>query len=527
MPTQPLSSFSVRDYGSLVEGSNNTPEVIAQNTRTIQSTIDAAGQAGGGVVVLPAGTYQIAPSDLTLRHPASLFIRHDNVWLRGAGKSETILKSRGEFSLVDKDAATVCDLSTSATTRNTCRVLRGHGIYIAGTTLKAVPRTNVAIQDLTINGSLDGYTGNKSFPANVFTGDGWDVTHKGILLDFGRYVDDVLIDNVVVEDFRGELIYAGGMRVNHVTISNSTLQRANSSLLSMDGNLTVTNCIFKDSANAWVENAPITPDREYVITGCHFSNSDGSGLVLAQGRLPQGFSAKIFGNTFEKNLYGVCLFGGVSNVDIHDNTFTDVQRPLVFSGTNSNVAYYNNTVHGETIGSDLCQLSGILSGCTIHDNVVSNSTSITAPLTNCVRYSGTLSNVRIQGNQITNSLPPKQTGSLTEEAPFFASNSYIGIKPKTTSFGNSATSFVVTPECEIIDVLNNTAQSSLEISLNPDFYVDKQRVVLTCQSAKKLVLPAMALTVESEVQPGSDLLLGRGEAATLEYSADKDKWIVL
>lgn len=57
-------------------------------TQAIQSAIDDAGKAGGGVVFLPPGTYRIAPAET---NNSALKIQADNVILRGAGTDKTYL----------------------------------------------------------------------------------------------------------------------------------------------------------------------------------------------------------------------------------------------------------------------------------------------------------------------------------------------------------------------------------------------------------------------------------------------------
>jgi hypothetical protein len=57
-------------------------------TTAIQSALDAAAQAGGGVVYLPAGTYRVAPpADAA----AALRVEGDHIVLRGAGAGKTFV----------------------------------------------------------------------------------------------------------------------------------------------------------------------------------------------------------------------------------------------------------------------------------------------------------------------------------------------------------------------------------------------------------------------------------------------------
>lgn len=61
---------------------------VKDATATIQSALDAAAQAGGGVVYLPAGTYRVAPPEGAT---AALRVEGSRVVLRGAGAGKTRL----------------------------------------------------------------------------------------------------------------------------------------------------------------------------------------------------------------------------------------------------------------------------------------------------------------------------------------------------------------------------------------------------------------------------------------------------
>ncbi len=71
----------VADFGA-------DPSGDTRSTTAIQDAIDAAADAGGGVVYLPPGTYRVRPPDGA---PAALRIRHSHVVLRGAGPDQTFL----------------------------------------------------------------------------------------------------------------------------------------------------------------------------------------------------------------------------------------------------------------------------------------------------------------------------------------------------------------------------------------------------------------------------------------------------
>lgn len=64
------------------------PSGAADSTTAIQSAIQAAGTAGGGIVYLPAGTYKVKPQG---SDNSALWINRNNVVLRGAGKASTFI----------------------------------------------------------------------------------------------------------------------------------------------------------------------------------------------------------------------------------------------------------------------------------------------------------------------------------------------------------------------------------------------------------------------------------------------------
>lgn len=81
IPTITGPIFNVTDYGAVPNGSND-------NTVAIQSAINAAATAGGGVVFLPAGVYRISPQG---SNSHCLRISTNDIVLRGAGTSQTFL----------------------------------------------------------------------------------------------------------------------------------------------------------------------------------------------------------------------------------------------------------------------------------------------------------------------------------------------------------------------------------------------------------------------------------------------------
>ncbi len=79
--TPPGATFDVTSYGADAAGA-------ADSTLAIQAAIDAAETAGGGIVWMPAGLYQVSPQAGT---GACLTIEGSGVVLRGAGVGQTFL----------------------------------------------------------------------------------------------------------------------------------------------------------------------------------------------------------------------------------------------------------------------------------------------------------------------------------------------------------------------------------------------------------------------------------------------------
>jgi parallel beta-helix repeat protein len=76
-PPSGATYFDVTDYGAV-------PDPNVDSTEAIQNAINAAYEAGGGVVYLPPGVYGVSLSDFMPGKSGSLFLR-DNVYLKGAG----------------------------------------------------------------------------------------------------------------------------------------------------------------------------------------------------------------------------------------------------------------------------------------------------------------------------------------------------------------------------------------------------------------------------------------------------------
>ena len=499
---------NVTDYGPLVKGFTNDRATITANTLAIQFAIDAVGKQGGGIVQIPEGKYQIAPPDLTHQKAASLVINYDNITLSGAGIGKTILYCRGEWSLIKK------------------RVVRGIGILIAGTRPPEKPRQNITLQNFELVGGLpefQGYTGNRGFPASTTTGDGWDITHKGICLDFDLSLDNISIDRVSVHDFRGELIYAGGGSLGNLKITNSQLFNSNGSLLSLDANLTVSNCDFGRTATAWVENAPVSPNKSYTFSNCKFHDSIYHGLVLAQGKINlEGRKALITNCEFRNAGDGIGIFGGINACTVQKNQFFDCKTSLLINSGNRGIKFLDNQINNLTKRIVAVSFFGDVRDILIQGNTFKDLTGVGQ----CVSmyYFGNLSNIRILNNTFQNCFTPQQTSKITHERPFFEGNQYLDCNSQVNQGCFLVpNSYPLEPKSEVCKIVNNGQNLIEVVSLSNSYYMDGQKVVVTGGSPNKQVkFPRISESIqclEDRILKGS-----KGQQLTLQFDKAELKW---
>ena len=499
---------NVTAYGPLVSGITNNRASIEANTKTIQTAIDTVGKQGGGIVEIPEGKYQIAPPDLTDQKAASLVINYDNITLSGAGIGKTILYCRGEWSLIKK------------------RVVRGIGILIAGSRPPEKPRQNITLQNFELIGGLpefQGYTANRGFPAHTTTGDGWDITHKGICLDFDRSLDNITIDRVSIHDFRGELIYAGGGSLGNVKITNCQLFNSNGSLLSLDANLTVSNCDFGRTATAWVENAPVSPNKSYTFSDCKFHGSLDHGLVLAQGNINiEGRKALITNCEFRNSGDGIGIFGGINSCTVQKNKFFDCKIALSINSGNKGIKFIENQIYNVARATLAASIFGDVQDVIIQGNTFTPLTKNGQSI--AMYYWGNLNNIKVINNTFNNCLTPQQTNQITKERPLFDGNQYLNCKSQVNQglflIPNNQP---LEPKSEICQIVNNSSNLIELVNISTSYYADSQKIIVTGGSPNKQIkLPQRS----DSIQCAQERILNgsKGETLTLQFDKAALKW---
>lgn len=247
LPTIPDKVFNIRDFGAVDNG-------LTDNTLAIQHAIDAADQAGGGRVVVPAGTYLCGPitfcSRLDLQIDSAAMLRFLPLDRYPGGLKEGIdfIKGKGLHDVAITGKGTIDGQGSPwwpyAKVKDAKRprmiVLRDcDKILIENVTLTNSPKFHIAIGGKTTNVTVSGITVRapaSTDPVNPsHNTDACDVTGKHILIkncdistgddDYtcGGGTSDVLIANCTYGYGHGVSVgsYTHG-GVSNITVENCT-----------------------------------------------------------------------------------------------------------------------------------------------------------------------------------------------------------------------------------------------------------------------------------------------------------------
>jgi len=299
--------FDVRAFGAVVPDTDITPSVRA--------AILAAESAGGGIVRLPRGRFYIQPQ-VSGEH--CLRIVGSGITIEGAGADLTALVMR-TFG--------------GGTPTSSWEVLgglvhRGYGIHIVGGASAGAIQTGVTIRDLEMDGNAT-YTGVNTYHANVSTGDGWDITHKGICMGPDRHIDNVRIERVRLHHWRGEIIYGGGSYIGHVLLSDSRLHDTNGDCWSVSAPSRVVGNFMYSAAADCVEDYIYSGYKLFADNEFYGAATGGKGLVS----IFSGGSGSAGPVVLERNYLhdhagaqSCLLVQNTRNVLIRDNLFVDVAQ---------------------------------------------------------------------------------------------------------------------------------------------------------------------------------------------------------
>lgn len=445
----------VRTYGNLVAG-DNSPATALANQRTINTAIDTLGAAGGGTICLPQGRFFIAFSTgfagISASNSLAIYIARSNITLWGAGVGQTVLLTPPEYRLVNGE------------------VVRGTGIWISApnnaTLTNGLDTKNITLRDFELDGQT-GWTGRYGFPASPVDGDGWDITHKGIILSQGRYVDNVVLQDFYIHRYKGEVIYGGGERLGRVRLTRVKSEDTNASTYNLTGAAIVEDSEFGLS-RFWIEVGTAFANKSGYFRNNYFHDGrSGAGIGLAQGDgLTQPYT---FVNNHFANCVGVLgVYGGVGGpITFTDNTIENCVGDVFAGGVAPNtvvagLALSENIIIARNQANNVAtfaRLAGQLRNVEVRDNTFVGRGTGGGTGTVIMGSGGNLTNITVLNNRFSNGLAPIATGGFTGFNPLFVGNSYTIISTQTTgsplvprseflavNLGSSATAVLATAQ---------------------------------------------------------------------------------
>jgi hypothetical protein len=205
--------------------------------------------------------------------PAALHIRHDNITLQGAGKGLTKLN----FELWDGRSPDKWDVVNG-------KLVRGCGIYVHGTDDAKAPRRNFRMLDLELCGNGRN-TGNQNWPADPTTGDGWDITHKGVVYDFDKHLDGLTIERCHLHNWWGEIVYGGGQNIRAASLIDCDVHTTNGDCWSVSGDNEVRGNVLHGAVHSAIEDHIF---RFASYTGNEIYDIDHEGIALLTAPNPSG-----------------------------------------------------------------------------------------------------------------------------------------------------------------------------------------------------------------------------------------------
>lgn len=313
------SLFNVVDYGAVGDG-------VADDTPAIRGAIAAAHASTSATVEVyfPNGTYNVCrqPGDPAWpTFPVIFTIGTSGKNITFNGQSRAGVTIRGFMpGLADPET------TWTNTGDPYFKIARFCMFNVGGT-----GRSNITLQikNMVIDGNA-AYTGDHSVGGNTTTGDGWDLTHKGIQVANGSNLA-VHLENCQIANWRGENVWGGNHNLQ-VTGLNASFTGSNGSALSVS-QCVMTDCTFgapgADAVYNGVENYSFDGETSEFYN-CTFGATAASGQCLVYiGQ--DGGECIIDGCTFDDPGNAILLSDGAWNVSVTNCTFINVAQGIVLT----------------------------------------------------------------------------------------------------------------------------------------------------------------------------------------------------
>jgi hypothetical protein len=323
MPNLPV--FNVKSYGAT--GNGTTDDTVA-----IRNAINAAVSDGGGIIYFPAGTYAVdnQPGDTFSNplFPAIFTITTSNLVFMGAGANNTTLA--GYMPGLKNPVTTWVD------TGNSYSQISRFGMFQINS--DNAPLTNIQFRSLNIDGDA-GYTGNSTVGGNTTTGDGWDMSHKAINMGGENTINNVLVFNCTIDNWRGEEIYGGGNLIETVNIINDDLYGTNADAVSISGNVLIASTTIGGTATGddvynGVEDFALGAPQGTIIENSTIMDSSNASDPHGNGVAYLGLATSaltVTNTTFENNQYGILFSETANNVTVENSTFSNNVQGMIDS----------------------------------------------------------------------------------------------------------------------------------------------------------------------------------------------------
>ena len=330
--------FNVADYGAVSDaGVNNQP--------MIQAAIQAAHDAGGGIVYIPPGTYGIAENAANTGSVQVL----SNVFVKGAGEGQSVLR------LMDGSASDVTGLVRSPWGAETSNwgiadfTIDGNMANTSGKVdgffTGPVPGQTIADQDVYV-------TRIEIHDVSRYGFDPHERTERLLLQDSVAHdngVDGFVLDMVIGSEVTGNQSYANGRHgFNVVTTSQDVLLQDNIAHDNGSGGIAVQ----RGSEN--IE----APSNIAIVGGQSYGNGrEGILIQMSHDVTVSGVDIHDNGSS------GLRLYGA-SHVTVEGNVIADNSQAQADGYSEVNVSAFNDTVFGHTYGAD----HNLVDGNTISSN---------------------------------------------------------------------------------------------------------------------------------------------------------------
>jgi len=364
------------DASKLTNSKTPNDAQILSNTLAIQAALDACAEAGGGIVELPEGYYRVTTQNRNAAGnvvKAGLFIKSGKTWLRGAGKDKTTIETESKFRLyktIDGVRTDVTDDIVGTGDCNDPSTFNGKiSVYVDGngnpvfdywdgrrreratganrtqSTINGInrgdglrlfepsgPLTDIMISDFDLFGGLKGHNGDYDWWIPAHEINGWDMSHKGINFGHGSFRDRVLMQNMIVREYRGEMLYSGGAHsetsgLQRIVIDNCTVKGSNASNINVMGKVTIKNSTFGD-ARFFAETVAEFPNSYMHIFNNRFYNShSGQGYWVTESpgtpKVHANCHVLIYNNVFDNTEINA---GGSFALSVENNSWNTIIR---------------------------------------------------------------------------------------------------------------------------------------------------------------------------------------------------------